>query len=243
MMNELEAHRDKCLKQFQDRIGTAFRDQKLLDTALTHKSYRNERINSDNDNERMEFLGDSILNFLITDLLYRTYPDKLEGELTKVKAYITSGEYLYKKAMELDLGDILLLGRGEENTGGREKRSLLSNAYEALIGALYIDSGYRKVRAFINRQFKKEIKKMVSMNMVLDHKAALQEFLQNEMKLMPVYKVEKVMGPAHHREYLVSVAIGDKVYGPVKGPTKKQAEKNLAKTVLEKIGHGLNAGP
>lgn len=234
-MTEIEKYRLKTLEEFQKENKLNFKNIQLLNTALIHKSYKNESIDIDIDNERMEFLGDSVLNFVITDILYNQYPSEMEGNLSKFRAFIASGEFLYLKALKIELGEYLLMGKGEEISGGRNKRSLLSNAYEALIGALYLDGGIRKARAFINKHFKKDIQSLGKGHIVFDYKAALQEFIHNKDKTMPKYNVEKVIGPDHNREYHVSITIGDKFFGPEKARTKKEAEKKLAKRVLDEI--------
>ncbi len=235
LMTELEKFRYSNLNEFQKLNKLFFKNIKLLNSALTHKSYKNEIMSVDTDNERMEFLGDSILNFIVTDILYREVPELPEGQMSKIKAFVTSGEFLSDKAQKISLGKYLLLGRGEESSGGRSKKSLLANAYEALIGALYLDGGITKAKSFIRRQLKKEIKTLVSGHIVFDYKAALQEFIQSKEKITPLYNVEKVIGPDHNREYYVSITIGDRTFGPEKGRTKKQAEKKLAKRVLDEI--------
>lgn len=234
-MTELEEYRYSELAKFQSINRISFHDVNLLNCAFIHKSYRNETLHVAQDNERLEFLGDSILNFLVTDLLYREYLGLSEGKLSKIKSFITSGEFLFQKARRMNIGEYLLLGKGEEATGGRDKMSLLSNAYEAFIGALYLDGGIRKAKAFIKKQFLKEIKTLGAGPIVFDYKAALQEYIQNKASQPPRYNIEKVTGPEHDKEYHVSITIGGKTFGPEKGHTRKQAEKRLAKRVLDEL--------
>lgn len=235
MMTEIEKYRNQLLNEFQRINNLRFRDLALLRCALTHKSFKNENLSIDYDNERLEFLGDSIINFIVTDILYKEFPNYMEGQLSKIKAFITSGDFLYNKAKKMKIGHYIFLGRGEESTGGRNKRSLLSNTYEALIGAIYLDGGITKARSFIKKQLLKDIKVFGSGHIVFDYKAALQEFIHSKDKLLPKYNVEKVTGPDHNREYQVSITIGDRTFGPEKGKTKKEAEKKLAKRVLDEI--------
>jgi len=199
-----------------------------------HRSVSNETTNKSN-NERLEFLGDSILGAVCAALLYRAYKDKAEGELAKIKAVVVSEDILSGIALNLGIDKMLLLGKGEEMSGGRTKKAILADALEALIGALYLDSGYKPAFDFVSDCIQPEIDKVTGTNYHKDYKSILQEYCQREYRCYPEYVMVKRTGPEHDRTFWMEVRIGDKVYGAGTGRNKKSAEQEAAKTAWEQI--------
>jgi ribonuclease-3 len=187
------------------------------------------------NNERLEFLGDSILGAVCATLLYRTFQDKNEGELAKIKAVVVSEEILSGIALKLGIDQMLLLGKGEEKTSGRTKKAILADAIEALIGALYLDSGYKRAFDFVSRCIEPEIYKSTGSDYHKDYKSILQEYCQREFRCYPEYNMIKRTGPEHNRTFHMEVKIGEKIYGAGVGHNKKSAEQEAAKTAWDKI--------
>ncbi len=218
----------------QRRIAFAFRDTGLLERALTHKSYANEnRVPS--HNERMEFLGDAVLNLIVSEYLMQACPDSTEGDLSRLRAAVVSEPALAAVAREIGLGAHIRLGRGEEQTGGRNKDSLLANCLEALIAAVYLDSGKDEAQAFIIRFFEERIGKTCSTRGALDHKTELQELCQERLKQLPEYRLVSETGPDHQKQFTVEVWIRDQVAGHGTGRSKKEAEQRAAKEALARL--------
>jgi len=220
------------------RVGYNFRDLGLLEHALTHTSRANEDVSGGViDNESLEFLGDAVLGFAIADLLFRRFPARDEGWKSKMKAALVSTASLARLAEGLDLGQHLLLGRGEEKTGGRRKQALLADGYEALIAAIYLDGGVEQVTAFIARQFETLINEArtpaVSFH---DYKSALQERVQSGGEALPEYAVIGETGPDHHKLFQVQVRVGGKPIAEAVGRSKKEAEQEAAKLALKTLG-------
>jgi len=199
-----------------------------------HRSVSNETGVKTN-NERLEFLGDSILGAVCATLLYKAYKDKTEGELAKIKAVVVSEDILSGIALNLGIDKMLLLGKGEEMSGGRTKKAILADALEALIGALYLDSGYKPAFDFVNDCIQPEIDKVTGTNYHKDYKSILQEYCQREFRCYPEYVVVKRTGPEHDRTFWIEVRIGDKIYGAGSGRNKKSAEQEAAKAAWEQI--------
>jgi ribonuclease III len=221
----------------QRTIGYRFRDRGLLEHALTHTSRANEDVSGGvRDNESMEFLGDALLGFVIADALFREFPESNEGEKSKTKATLVSTATLARQAERLSLGDHLLLGRGEEKTGGRRKQALLADGYEALLAAIYLDGGIEPARAFILREFAALIADVhrhgVSAH---DYKSALQELLQARDLGLPDYRLVGTLGPDHHKQFKVEVAVQGEVVSEAIGSSKKVAEQEAARAALEKL--------
>ncbi|HEX5000003.1 MAG TPA: ribonuclease III [Terriglobia bacterium] len=216
-------------------LGYRFSDPNLLEKALVHRSYAHER-NLDDDNEQLEFLGDAILGFLVSDLLCRTYPTLNEGQLSKLKGFFVSAANLVKYAERIHLGDFLLLGKGEEKTGGRSKPALLVNAFEAVLGALYRDGGMEPALRMVERFFEPQIREVgVGEAEILDFKTALQEALQSKGLGRARYTVAGETGPDHQKLFTVEIRIAD---GPPVcgvGLTKKAAEQAAAREALETL--------
>jgi ribonuclease III len=199
-----------------------------------HRSVSNETGIKTN-NERLEFLGDSILGAVCATLLYRSYKDKSEGELAKIKAVVVSEDILSGIALKLEIDKMLLLGKGEEMSGGRTKKAILADAMEALIGALYLDSGYKPAFDFVSDCIQPEIDKVTGTNYHKDYKSILQEYCQREYHCYPEYVMVKRTGPEHDRTFWMEVHINDKVYGAGTGHNKKSAEQEAAKIACEAI--------
>jgi len=223
---------DKC----QRVLGIRFNDELLLQQAFIHSSYLNE--NPDftlPSNERLEFLGDAILDFTVAEQLYREFPRLPEGELTKIRAYLVCRQTLAKVAFSLRLGDWLLLGQGEGVSGGREKQSNLANTMEASIGAIYLDQGLPEVKQFILRQLKPFLEKTKRGEISPNYKALLQELAQSEKHSTPTYRLVEATGPDHDKQFTVEVLIQDKVLGRGIGKSKKDAEMEAARLAWEEL--------
>ncbi len=219
------------------RIGYRFRDPGLLEHALTHTSRANEDVSGGViDNESLEFLGDAVLGFAIADILFRRFPDRDEGWKSKIKATLVSTASLARQAERLGLGDHLLLGRGEEKTGGRRKHALLADGYEALIAAIHLDGGVEHATAFIARQFSDLINEAHEPAGVMrDFKSALQEVVQSDGESLPEYVVVGEAGPDHHKTFHVEVRVGGKALADAVGRSKKEAEQEAAQRALENL--------
>jgi ribonuclease-3 len=226
--------RKKRLLSFQKSISIKFRNISLLNLALTHCSVSNEAQNRYN-NERLEFLGDSILGLVTADLLYERFAEKPEGELAKIKSVVVSEAIISGIARELQLDAMLLLGRGEESTGGRNKNAILADAFEALIGAIYLDCGYAQAFAFVSQYINEEITNVADKRRYQNYKSLLQEFCQREFKMCPVYKLVKHEGPDHARSFWIEAAVGAMVFGPCVGKNKKAAEQDAAKIAYDAL--------
>ena len=203
-----------------------------------HRSVSNESIQKVN-NERLEFLGDAILGAVTADLLYQNLSRKAEGDLARIKSVVGSEDVLSGVALELQIDSLLVLGKGEELSGGRTKKAILADALEALIGALYIDSGYKNAHAFVSRFIGAEIERVLENKHHLDYKSLLQEFCQRKFKRYPEYRLVKRSGPEHSRIFWVDVAVNGRVFGPATGKNKKSAEREAAKLAYEAVHSDL----
>jgi ribonuclease-3 len=224
------------IQGLETKLGYSFKDQTLLIQALTHKSFANEyRSESSGHNERLEFLGDTVLDFLVSDILMRLCPESQEGELSKLRAVIVSEPNLSETARALDFGVHLLLGKGEEQTGGREKSSLLANAVEAVIAAIYLDGGLEDAYRFIRDNFEPQIKALVANGLTHDYKTDLQEQCQSIFGALPKYTVVGESGPDHQKLFEVEIFAGGSALGRGVGKSKKEAEQMAAKEALERL--------
>ena len=221
----------------QRALGYRFRDVGLLEHALTHTSRANEDVSGGvKDNESLEFLGDAVLGFVVADLLFREFPQLDEGEKSKMKASLVSTLALARQADALLLGDHLLLGRGEEKTGGRRKQALLADAYEALIAAIYLDGGIEEVGAFIRRELAPRITDLRRDGASWDdYKSALQEHLQSHDLPLPEYRLAAAVGPDHRKLFEVELIVNGETLAKGAGPSKKEAEQEAARLALEKL--------
>lgn len=228
--------RTKKLAELQERISYSFRDPELLSTALTHRSYVNENPQTGGeDNERLEFLGDAVLGLCVSDLLMKKYPEFDEGTLSKIRSALVNEKPLAALASQLGLGDCLLLGRGEEHSGGRAKESLLANALEAVIAAIYLDSGFSKVKILLRRLMKPLMKDEAIAAQCPDYKTALQELCQKKFKTAPVYTLLAESGPEHEKVFEMEVVIGDDIRQIGRGRSKKEAQKQAAQKAWESL--------
>ncbi len=218
----------------QRRIGYEFDEPALLERALTHSSYANEKGGA--DNERMEFLGDSLLGFIIGEHLFEKFPECPEGELSMLKSVVVSGEVLAGAAEDMGLGGDLLLGRGEEKTGGRGRDSILAGAFEALVCALYLDGGFERARRMVMERLAPAVNKIDGDSRGGDFKGLLQEYLQSESGLTPDYIILGTEGREHRKIFRAAVLAGGKVLGEGAGRGRKEAEKEAAKKAWESIG-------
>jgi len=227
----------------QTAIGYRFRDRGLLEHALTHTSRAHEDVSGGvRDNESLEFLGDAVLGFLIADLLYEDFPDFDEGHKSRAKASLVSTTTLARQAERVTLGDHLILGRGEEKTGGRRKQALLADAYEALIAAIYLDGGVDAVRGFVAREFAPLLTQVRERGLAAaDHKSALQEYLQSQDRPLPEYRLAAAAGPDHHKRFLVDVLVRGEVLAQAGGLNKKEAEQEAARLALERLRENAGA--
>jgi ribonuclease III len=222
------------LAALEDRLGYRFRDRGLLEHALTHRSKAAEDPSGGVvDNESLEFLGDAVLGFVVADLLFRDFPDSREGQKSKVKSAVVSTLSLAEAAARLGLGEHMILGRGEEKTGGRKKSALLADTYEALIAAIYLDGGLAPALAFIERELGPAIHEARAPGFVgRDYKSKLQERVQIAGGPLPSYRVSAEIGPDHRKQFHVEVRIGDEVIAEGVGRTKKDAEQEAARAAL-----------
>ena len=247
----IESHRDEVeggqvvpfgseLEPLERRIGYRFRDRGLLEHALTHRSRVHEDASGGVfDNESMEFLGDSVLGFVIADMLFREFPQHNEGHKSKLKASLVSAASLARLGEALDLGEFLILGRGEEKTGGRRKHAIIADCYEALIAAIYLDGGVEQARGFIERQFASLIEQARNTGTAAaftdDWKSALQEWLQSHGRGLPAYRLAAEIGPDHRKRFLVEVMIEGVAAAQAEGRSKKEAAQAAARAALESL--------
>lgn len=215
-------------QDLEQKIGYTFRDAELLLTALTHSSYANEKGEAA-DNERLEFLGDAVLELYSSEFLFTKYPDKPEGELTRLRASLVCEEALAEAAGNLSLGDVLRLGKGEDQTGGRKRKSVLSDALEALIGAMYLDGGGEAARSFILKFVMTDLERK---ELFYDSKTKLQEKVQEVPGQVLSYRILSETGPDHDRSYVAAALIDDEIVGQGSGKTKKAAEQEAAYQAL-----------
>jgi ribonuclease-3 len=247
----IESHRDEVhggrvvpfgseLEPLERRIGYRFRDRGLLEHALTHRSRVHEDASGGVfDNESMEFLGDSVLGFVVADMLFREFPQHNEGQKSKLKASLVSSASLARFGAQLDLGEFLILGRGEEKTGGRFKHAIIADCYEALIAAVYLDGGIEAARRFIETQFAELIEEArrtgADAAFTDDWKSALQEWLQSRGRGLPAYRLAEELGPAHRRRFVVEVVVEGDSIARAEGRSKKEAAQSAARAALEKL--------
>jgi ribonuclease III len=224
-------------ESLEDALGYQFVNRQLLARAFTHRSSVHEKPLSApaTDNEQLEFLGDAILGFVVSDVLVAAHPDYPEGRLSKLKAQLVSSSHLYAVAARLRLGDYLLLGRGEEMSGGREKKALLANAVEALIAALYLDGGIEPTRRFIVQHVIGDAEPLGELSIATDYKSALQELAQSMKLPQPRYAIVEERGPEHSKTFLVEVRVGREWVSRAEGLSKKSAGQKAAQEVLRQL--------
>lgn len=224
------------LKELEEKLDYRFSDMSLLNVALTHTSYVKGDGKAKAHNERLEFLGDAVLELCISEYLYKTYNDYNEGDMTKVRASTVCEESLYAAAKKLELGELLQLGRGEDNSGGRDKPSILSDAFEAVIGALYIDGGMETARTFIIDALKNSVDEAVAGRRLKDYKTMLQEYVQKQHMGNISYELVGSSGPDHNKTFIMSVKIGSDIAGEGEGKTKQEAGQQAARLAMISLG-------
>lgn len=218
---------------FEEKIGYSFRDKRFIEQAFTHRSYLNEnRGNGREHNERLEFLGDAVLELVVTEFLYSKYADKPEGELTAYRAALVNTVSIAEAATTLGMNEYLLLSRGESRDTGRARQIILANAFEALIGALYLDNGYGAAKDFIANQLFHKTDDVVSKRLWQDAKSKLQEIAQEQMKVTPVYQLLDQSGPDHDRTFVVGAYLGQEKAATGEGRSKQEAEQDAAQKAL-----------
>lgn len=228
------------IKELMKILGYEFKDESLLQTALIHRSYLNEsNKNEVKHNERLEFLGDAVLELIVTEALYSHYPDRPEGELTSFRAAVVRTESLADSALKLGYGEYIRMSRGEEATGGRTRPYILANTFEAVLGAIYLDGGFTACKALVERELLPKLERIVSERLDIDPKSKLQELTQEIYKFTPNYEVVAEEGPDHDRTFTSRVMINGKSFGSGKGKSKQEAEQNAARKALAKIKPNL----
>ena len=234
----VDSTRRKELAGFQKNSGLRFRRLELLDLAFCHRSFVNETTEDIDNNERLEFLGDSVLGIVVADYLFRLLPERPEGDLAKIKSHVVSENALAAIALELGIDEIVHVGKGEELSGGRTKKALLSDSMEAVIGAYYLDAGYERAAKFILRYLRGPIETVLANRHHKDYKTLLQEIVQKRHHSYPKYVLEKKTGPDHQRTFWMNVIVQDAVFGPGKGGNKKSAEQEAARMAYEALDPG-----
>jgi ribonuclease-3 len=225
--------RRKELQLFERHSGIRFRELESLNQAFTHRSYAHEAAETGENNERLEFLGDSVLGMVVSEYLYQTLTDQAEGELARIKSFVVSEASLSEISKKLRVDNFILIGKGEEYSGGRSKKAILADALEGIIGAYYLDSGFLPARKFIRQLLVPEINKVLEDRHAKDYKTLLQEYVQKRMKTYPHYKVVQKTGPDHDRTFWIEVHVGGRSFGAGKGKNKKEAEQDAARLAYE----------
>lgn len=223
-------------KKIQKILGIKLKDETLFKTAFTHRSYLNEHPKYENpSNERLEFLGDAVLQLLSSEYLFKNYPDYPEGDLTNFRSSVVCTSSIGKEAKRLGYGELLLLSNGEESTGGREREYILANTFEAVLGALFLEKGLAQCRKFVERELMHKIEDVIKNDEYKDAKSLFQEDAQDKFNTTPVYKILRSWGPDHQKMFKVGVFLGKDTWGIGKGNSKQKAEQSAAETALEKI--------
>ena len=223
------------LSQLQNFLNIRFNNPAILEKAFTHRSYLNEVKTVKESNERLEFLGDAVLGFIVSSNIYRARVTDTEGDLTNLRSYIVKTESLAKAAGALNLGKFLRLSRGEEITGGRQNPQLLANTFEALLGAIFIDQGLKEAEELVNKFLLPGFEQELESGPPKDNKSALQELVQTKTKTSPHYKILRTTGPDHAKQFVVGVFMNGKEIGTGKGLNKQAAEEEAAKEALDKL--------
>lgn len=225
----------KNLSELEKYLGYHFKDKNLLENALSHTSYAHESGNGKKSNERLEFLGDSVLSLAVSERIYSHQPEISEGNMSKIRAAVVCEEALYEVALKLHYDTFILLGKGEEKLGGNKKPSILADAFEAVLAAIFLDSDFATARDFVRRNLDEKITKELAFAGGKDHKTKLQEILQGRGVEKIIYEIVAENGPDHQKEYEAIVKVKDKILGRGKGNNKKEAEQNAANEALSRI--------
>lgn len=224
------------LDQLQETIGIRFKNAPLLQQAFVHRSYLNEAKNIRESNERLEFLGDAVLSFLTSQYLYTAFPDYPEGKLTNIRSSLVNTRTLGTVATSLHLGDLLLLSRGEKESGGQTNPSLLADVFEALLGAIFLDQGIDVCRTYLTTVLFSKVNDIIRTKAYIDYKSLLQEIIQERSKISPTYQLVKSEGPDHAKQFWIAVYKDDQKLGDGQGKSKQEAEQHAAKNALEAMG-------
>jgi len=228
-------------EKLEKELEVTFDDRDILDCAFVHKSYVNEHRDSGKENnERLEFLGDAVLELTTTEFLYRTYPQKNEGDLTNFRSALVKGKNLAKVAERLNLGAYLYLSRGEEKSGGRKKSYILANTVEALIGALYLDKGYRATHTFIDRFILQTLEEILEEGLHIDAKSHFQEIAQEKVDITPEYRLVSALGPDHEKTFVMAAYLGDIEVGRGQESSKQKAEEAAAREAIVNVAKWEN---
>ncbi len=231
-------NRQRQLEKLQTILRVKFKNNSILNRALVHRSFVNESGFDVHDNERLEYLGDSVLGLIVNEYLFKHFEMYHEGDLAKIKSVVVSEDILCRISIKLNIGGFLLMGKGEENSGGRERPSILADTLEAIIGAMYLDLGLKETRKFVLGQIKEHIDRVDSLTYLRDPKTALQEYVQKKYKNRPAYIVVEENGPDHNKEFKVNLEINGHIVASGMGPSKRKAEMNAAKLALKEIDRG-----
>jgi ribonuclease III len=224
------------IKKLEKRLGIAMKSRPLLEQALIHSSYTNENpARGTGHNERLEFLGDAVLDLIVADKLYQDFPDITEGDMTRLRASLVRRETLARLSEDIELGTYLFMGKGEESTGGRKKLPNLAGALEAVIAAVYLDRGMDTVRKMVLDLFTEEWKKLTSREHGIDYKSKLQEITQSRFQEIPAYRLVSETGPDHDKQFMVEVLVKAKVVGSGAGKSKKLAETEAARQAVQRL--------
>jgi ribonuclease III len=231
----LTPRREKQLLELEEKLKISFLNKILLNQSLTHSSYAHESKEKIHDNERLEFLGDAVIKLVISEYLYNKFPGRAEGDLTKIRAVAISDDILASVAKKFKLGEFILLGTNEKRTGGSDRKSNLANAFEALVGAIYLDAGLGKIRDVLVDFLSPEIEKITKVGYMKDFKSALQEYVQKKKWGLPQYDVVKETGLKHKKMFVMEVKIKGQRHGIGRGANKKEAEQAAAKVALNDL--------
>ncbi len=237
---EIENWQDE-LSRLQDTIGYKFTNLSLLKLALIHRSYLHKKIPElTAPSERLEFLGDAVLGYIVVEYLFHQFPEQDEGNLSKLKSKIISKKFLFIQAEKIKLGQSILVSEEEKVKGKREKSSLIADSMESLIAAIYIDSGYKSAKSFITKFILQDYQELLQNDILIDFKSKLQEYTQQNLATIPKYILVSESGPEHSKTFEVAVRINGMEYGKGKGKSKKQAEQMAAQATIEKLGIEIN---
>lgn len=223
-------------EELEKTLGFSFKDKDLLKTAFIHRSYLNEHPEEKlPHNERLEFLGDSVLGFVVSEHLYQKYPNHPEGDLTNFRSSLVNARTLSEISQKLSLGKFLLLSKGEEATGGRERQYILANTFESLLGAIYLDNGIENARSLISRELLPELDEIINKKLYKDFKSAFQELSQEKRNITPTYRVISEEGPDHNRTFTVGVFLNEEQIAVGSGKSKQLAEQEAASSAIAKL--------
>ncbi len=226
----------KNIAELEKKIELEFKNKDLLTLAFVHKSFINEHTEEKEYNERLEFLGDAVLELSVTQFLYHNYPSQPEGQLTNWRSALVKGKNLAKVSKNLELGQFLLLSRGEDLSGGREKEYILANTCEALIGAIFLDQGFEVANQFILTHIVRMLDDIIAKGLNVDAKSRVQELCQDKLNVTPTYELLSEEGPDHDKKFVMGIYFGKKLAGEGHGPSKQEAEQSAAKSALENEG-------